>query len=127
MKVVKILILMAVIIGGVIGLVFYFLKAITVPADQFFAFLAQSKTREAYDMTHSSLKNLTNYEQFEKIVADFRLDKFNKISWATRRLKNEKGVLSGMVTLEGGATIPMTLAFDKEDDIWKISTFRVGQ
>lgn len=127
MKVLKIIALVAVIVAGIVALVFHLLKGITVPADQFFALLANGQTRQAYDMTHSSLRNITTYEQFEKIVADFRLDKFKEVSWHTRRLKNGRGVLAGTVTLEGDSSMPMSLAFDKEEGIWKISTFRVGE
>lgn len=121
MKLLKILLMVALIITGVIGIVFFFTQKITKPADKFFTLLTEEKFSEAWDMTHPQLKSLINKEDFTDLMKKYKMNTFKSVSWSTRRLKNGAGILYGTCYLTDGTEYIITMNFLPHEDIYKIT------
>ena len=105
---------------GIFALVFSLTGGLVDSYDQLISKVQSDDISGAYELLSEEYKNNNSVEQFESDVAALGLGKTVKASWNNREISNNRGVLSGTLTMESGGIIPMTITFVKENDQWKI-------
>lgn len=109
-------------IGG--GLVFYFTGNMIKAADGFFAAVVAGDHTKAMSFTSSEFRAATPQPEFVVFLQKTNLSKFKSVSWESRSVSPGRGELEGTVSTEDGGSIPLKLAFVKENGEWRIYAFR---
>ena len=115
-----------VLLGLIIGVVFYATSGITDTADNFFAAVEDGDYEAAQGLTSQRLQQQTSAEELRVFVEDNGFSNVADTSWSSRSIENNTGEVSGTVETESGGTIPMTILFVSEGDEWRIDGFDVG-
>lgn len=125
MKLLKIVLIvvaaLAVLVGLVLGVVFYATSGATQAADEFFAAGREGDYVAAYNLTSAELRNDTNPSGVEEYLKANGLDRVTDTSWSSRSIQNNVANLEGSVTTEQGGTTPLKMRLVKEGESWRIA------
>ena len=114
-----------VVVGLIIGVVFYLTSGATKSADNFFSLVKEGKTDEAYQSLSQQFKEKTTEEQFEVFIETSSLVDFDSAFWNSRNMSIDTAKLEGTIKTKDDKTIPLELEFVKEDGQWKILSIDV--
>ncbi len=114
-----------VVIGAAIGAgVYYFTKGLADAATGFFATVATSGPQAAYAKASTAFQRAMSESAFADLAARAGLSGFKSASWATRKVENGQGSVSGTITLDKGVSLPVTVQLTKDDDgEWRVFNF----
>jgi hypothetical protein len=107
-------------IGVLIGVIFYATSGVVETADSFFKAVADGNFNTARSHLSEEFKASTSKEEFQAFLEESALTEFAEAFWHNRSVSIGSGTLEGEVTTKSGGTIPLTMAFVKEDSGWKI-------
>jgi len=74
--------------------------------------------------TSSEFRAATPQPEFVVFLQKTNLSKFKSVSWESRSVSPGRGELEGTVSTDDGGSIPLKLAFVKENGEWRIYAFR---
>jgi len=110
----------ALFVGLIISVVFYATSGITDTAEEFFAAANEGDYSKAYSLTSQQLQSQTDEAGLASFLAANSLDQVVDSSWGSRSIENDRGKLTGTVTTQSGAAIPLTVELVSEGEDWKI-------
>lgn len=108
-------------VGVIVGGVFYATSGITDAGDEFFEAARRGDYEAAYALTSTELRNDSDVIRLQRYLEGSGLDKVTDTSWSSRSMENNVGRLEGSVTTESGGTIPLKMQLVKEKGGWKIA------
>jgi hypothetical protein len=114
-------------IGAIVGFVFYATSDMTAAADEFYATARGSDQNAVYALTSAQLKRVTTPDQLASYIKANRFNEVADTSWSSRSFENNIGQVEGTLTLDDGGTVPVTMELFKEADGWKVSYIEIGQ
>ena len=103
-----------------IGLVMYSTSGMTKAVDEFFIHVKTKHYNDAYDLLSNDFKKSVSKEKFKTFLIQNSLTEYKSASWNSRSFENNMGTLKGTITIKSGDSIPLTIQFIKNQDIWKI-------
>lgn len=115
---------LAVSCGGVVALVLSLTKGLVDAADGFFLAVKEDDLARARGFLAEEFRASTSEEELRAYLARSALTRFEKASWSSRSIANERGTLEGSVETEDGGSIPVELALVKERGAWRIYALR---
>ena len=113
-------------IGTLVGVVFYATGGIVDTADEFFEAAGEGDYPRAYSLTSQQLQRGTSEEQLTSFILDYGLNEVTDTSWSSRNINNNDGELVGTLTTANGGEIPIEIDLIYEGDEWKIRFIDVG-
>ncbi|MBI4470480.1 MAG: hypothetical protein HY650_14280 [Acidobacteria bacterium] len=113
-----------VLIGAILGVVFYATRELPRESDAFLTLVEQGKIAEAYQSTAAEFRAGTSEEEFRRFLETTSLGEYQSASWSSRSIESERGKLEGTITTKSGGKIPLTMEFVKEGGAWKIYAMR---
>lgn len=108
-------------IGAIIGVVFWATGGIVETTDDFFAAAYEGDYDTAHSLTSQRLQEQGGPDALRQFMETNGLDKVTETSWSSRNIQNTQGRLEGTVTTESGASIPIVVELVSENDEWRIS------
>lgn len=109
----------ALMIVGVVALVFSLTAPLSNTGDMFFTALREGDYNRAYNLTHSDMRaRLGSAERLSILAREYRLEPVSWWYWQ-QSIRNNTGRLEGQMTLENGETRSFRMMLDREAD-WKI-------
>jgi len=103
-----------------IGLVMYGTSGMTEAVDEFFIHVKTKHYNDAYDLLSDDFKKSVSQEKFKTFLIQNSLTEYKDSNWDSRSFENNMGTLEGTITTKSGDTIPLTIQFIKNQDVWKI-------
>ena len=113
--------------AAIVAFVFYLTSDLTGAADKFFATARSGDMEAVYGLTSGQLRTVTTPDQLGAFIKTNRFNQVADTTWNSRSFENNIGNVSGTVTLDDGAVVPVTMELLKEADGWKISYIDVTQ
>ena len=102
------------------GLVMYGTSGMTEAANEFFIHVKTKHYSDAYDLLSDDFKKSVSQEKFKTFLIQNNLTEYKSSSWDNRSFENNMGKLEGIVTTKNGDSIPLSIEFLKNKDVWKI-------
>jgi len=96
------------------------------PVDRHFAALRAGNLDAAYNELSIATQRQNSPADFKAMIE--RNPMFTHIvghTFTSRSWQNDQGLLQGTLQVEGGGTLPITIHLVKENDQWKILSYRV--
>ena len=103
-----------------IGLVMYGTSGMTEAVDEFFIHVKTKHYNDAYDLLSDDFKKSVSQEKFKTFLIQNSLTEYKNASWDSRSFENNMGTMEGTITTKSGNSIPLTIQFIKNQDVWKI-------
>jgi len=122
----KVVIGLAIVIVGAIGLAMFATSDLDKPVQRHFAALRAGDMIGAYSELSIAARQQTSQEAFKTMVEG--TPAFARVTghtFSSRSLENGQGRLEGTLELEGGGKLPIEINLVKENDLWKILGYRV--
>jgi hypothetical protein len=119
-KLFKFFLWLVVIVGVLIGVVFFLTSDTEKVADDFFSALKRHDFQTARSYLSSDFAAAVPKDEFPRYVRKQRLDRVVSASWPTRSIDQTTATLEGSVTLDNNETIPLRMIFVKSGEDWKI-------
>ena len=115
------------VIGTILALIlaivtaaFYFTSGLTTTADEFFRAVKQQDMAKARAQLSEDFKANTDEAALKVFLTKANLLNYKEASWSNRSFKNNRGDLDGTITTDSGGSVPIKMAFIKEQGAWKI-------
>ena len=118
--VMKIVLALALLIGGCTGVVFWATSGLPKAADAFFTAIAKQDYPAAIQLTTADFQASTSAEQLQAFAEENGLTGYREASWSSRSIENDTGALEGTLTLADGGSIPVTVQLVKGADGWRV-------
>ena len=93
-------------------------------ADKFFSAVKSDDYDEAYLLLSDDFKSNTSKSQLQTYLSNNALTNFKETSWESRSVNGGRGELVGSITTESGGVVPISLAFVKGENDWKIYSIK---
>ena len=123
----KILIGVAVFIGGVIALAFFVTSGLDEPVKRHLDALRAGNIEAAYAETSIAFQQNTSIEQYAAFIERYPvLKNIADYSFSSREVENGLGTLKGTLTTTDGGVVPVEFKLVKENDQWKILGLSLG-
>jgi len=119
-KIFKIVGGLVVVIALAISAVFLMTSGLASRADDFFTKVKSGEYPAAYEMLSDDFKATTTQEQLQQFLQANALTTFKESTWNNRSISGSRGELIGSITTESGGVVPVSIAFVKGGDEWKI-------
>jgi len=104
----------------IIGITMYATSGMTEAVNEFFIHVKTKHYNDAYDLLSDDFKQSTSKNEFKAFLIQNSLTEYKNASWDSRSFENNMGKLEGTVTTKSGDSIPLTIQFIKNQDVWKI-------
>lgn len=109
------------IVGGGIGLVYYFTKEPVQVVTQQLKYIKSGDLDSAYQLFSTRFRDRISPEDFQKRINTYPdLKRFQKVSFFNRRIQNKRAYLTGAIYLSDGTAIPIYCELVKEYDSWRV-------
>ncbi len=115
----KIMLGLAVLVAGFVGLIFWMTAGLQRAADQFFKHIAANDYDAALAMTTPDFRANTDRAALEAFARSNGLDGYKSASWTSRSTDNNAGLLKGTLIVADGA-VPVSVNLVKHEGEWKI-------
>jgi Na+-transporting NADH:ubiquinone oxidoreductase subunit NqrC len=122
-----------IIIGLVIFVVLVVLLALRAtspiikPVQEQLKLLKDGNIKGAYELTSKDFQKATTLEEFKQFIKQYpSLSKNKSVSFTSREIKNNEGLLRGTLTAEDNGVTPVAYKLIKESGEWKIYGLQVG-
>ncbi|MCB1479781.1 MAG: DUF4864 domain-containing protein [Rhodobiaceae bacterium] len=123
----KILIGVAVFIGGVIAIAYFATSGLNEPVERHLAALRAGNLEAAYAETSIAFQQNTSIEQYAAFIDRYPvLKNIADYSFGERSIENGIGTLKGKLTTTDGGVVPIEFKLVKENDQWKILGLSLG-
>lgn len=119
-KIGKMILGIVVVVGLIIGVVFFFTRDLGKTADQFLSEIKAGKIDTAYTYLSSSFQK-TEQSVLLSYLKKHKLDQYHSSIWNSRGITGTRGRVTGTVKTTDGSEIPVTVIFYSEGEKWKIS------
>ncbi len=123
-KFLKIILGIVLVIGTIIGVVFYFTSGMVDKADQFFVAASEGRMDEAETFLSDGFKLATPRDRLVDFLTNSTLREYQSGSWSSRSISGSTARLEGTVTTRSGGAVPITIEFVKELGEWKILSIK---
>lgn len=123
-KVLKVVAVLAGIIGIGIAFVFYLTAGIVQTGEDFFAAAKEGDTQRAYSLLAAEFQAGTTPQELEDFLNKLLVREIDTIDWGERSISGGQGSLGLSLKLAGGGVVPLSIDMIKEGDVWKIYTIR---
>ncbi len=125
-KAVKIIVGVLIVIGVIVGLVFWLTSGLPEVAEKQLAALRSGDIEKAYSYTSKDFQHATSLEDFRKFVDQYPSLKNNKSDiFTSRAIENNIGTLRGSLQAQDGAVTPIEYKLVNENNEWKILSLQV--
>lgn len=123
-KLFKVLLYLVLIIGLIIGAVFFFTSGMVTSANGFFTAAGKNDIDKAYSYLSEQFKSSTSKVELQSYIENTMSSPFMAASWKSRSVSIGKGTLEGEVFTEDEEGVPFSLSFIKEQGDWKIQSMQ---
>jgi hypothetical protein len=123
-KLLKILAIIAVVIGMSLSLVFYLTADLTEVTEDFFLAVKNGDMIAASSYLTEDFVAATPPDELQEYMRKNALDDYAGASWASRSINSGTGSLSGTISTDSGGTIALTVGLLKTEGGWKIQSIR---
>lgn len=107
-------------IVGLVALVFNATSGMPETADRFFAAVRAGNIDAAQAELSEEFRAGTDAAELQRFLAENSLTDVVETSWSDRSYKNDVGRTEGSATTASGGTVPLTIEYVEENDVWKI-------
>lgn len=112
--------ILAVIVVVIIVIVFRMTSGIVDVTDKFFAAVAEGDYETAHAYLSEDFKAATSMDELKQFLDQSAIGEYSQGHWSSRSISGGQGELEGEIETRDGGSIPIKLAFVKEDGDWKI-------
>jgi len=99
-------------------------SGLTDTAEAFFAAVGDGDMAAAERHLSADFRAGTTLDELRDFLDQTALTDYAGAGWSSRTISGGTGELEGTIRTAGGGAVPVTLAFVKEDDGWKIQNIR---
>ncbi|MBI3899136.1 MAG: hypothetical protein HY308_12690 [Gammaproteobacteria bacterium] len=117
---VRILVGIAAVVVVMFSTIFFLTHGMANTADKFFAALQTKDYADAYGCLSDDSRASTQQAELVQFLAKSSLLRIKGVSWKNRSIDGNRGQFDGVVALEDGGLVPLSLSFIKENDQWLI-------
>lgn len=110
-----------------VGVIFWATSGVTGVADEFVEHLAAGENDQAYALLGPSAVEDMPRERFDGWLKASKFDQAQSGFWSSRNVENNKGEVSGTVTLTDGSEQPVTFILGKVGGDWKIQGIQLEE
>lgn len=110
----------AIVIGGLIAIVFRMTAGLVGAADGFFAAMKAHDLNRAKTYLAEDFRASTTDSELEQFIQRSALAHYSSSSWLTRKVENNRGYLEGTISTDTGGAIPLKVSGIRERGEWKI-------
>lgn len=116
--------IIAVIVAAILVIVFRLTSGIVEVADEFFTAASEQDYETAYTFLSEDFKAATSLDEFKQFLAQSAIGDYSEGHWSSRSISGSQGELEGEIETSSGGSVPVKLAFVKEESGWKIHSIR---
>lgn len=109
-----------VLIGVILGVVFYLTSNIAQVGDNFILALQEKDFSAAYQLLSQDFRDSTTESEFIEYIELHKFDRIEEASWSNRSISGAQGELAGVLITSTDAALPVKIGVVKESDSWLI-------